>query len=128
MAYRTIKPVLADNNVAVAGDYVGTPFSFEGYDRAFLFINVTGTLSGTIAIETSNDYVPPGSYLNPSDSPANWCDITNTNGTPLLTALVGAPQQYFIDFTSTGMPWVRIHYTSTGGAGNITSVYTAKEF
>lgn len=124
MAYRTIKPVVLDNAVNIAIDYAGNPFSVEGYDRCSLLIKCTGTMVGTLVVQGSVDYYPnPPQYLNPSVTPADWVDL------PLsLVALAGVDQGYMIDFTQTGMPWLRVKYTAAGGAGTLTSVITAKEF
>lgn len=78
MAYRTIKPVIVDNAIAVAANFTGTPFSVEGYDRLNFEILITGTLTGVPTIEASNDYVPnqplpyPIYVLNPEIAAPNW--------------------------------------------------------
>lgn len=123
MAYRTIKPVIIDNAISLAIDVTGAPFSIEGFDRCSVEILVTGAPTGTVTVQASNDFVPSNIHLSPSESPANWVDI------PLgLNALAGAAQNYYIDFTQTGIPWIRVNYVSTAGAGNLTTVVTAKEF
>lgn len=129
MAYRTIKPVLVDDAVAVAANFTGNPFSIEGYDRCSYEIIITGTLTGSVTVEASNDFVPnqpqpfPIYSLNPQINPANWYML------PLgLTPPAGAGYTYLIDFTQTGIPWLRTNFVWVSGAGTITTVITAKEF
>jgi len=127
MAYRTIKPVVLDSAANISVNYVGKSFSVEGYDRFSLLIRCVGTMVGTLTVEGSVDYFPnPPQYLSPSVTPADWVIIPLT-----LNAVNGVDQGYMIDFTSSGMPWIRVNYVAdlvTPGAGTLTSIITAKEF
>lgn len=127
MAYRTIKPVVLDSLVNIAVDYTGNPFSVEGYDRFSLLIRCVGTMVGTLTVEGSVNYYPnPPQYLNPSVTPADWVTIPL-----LLNAVAGVDQGYMIDFTESGMPWLRVKYVAdliAPGVGTLTSVITAKEY
>jgi hypothetical protein len=130
MGYRTIKPVVIDSGGSLAANFTGNPFSIEGYIRSCLEILVTGTPVGQLNVQASNDYVPnqpspfPIYSLNNEILPPTWYDIPL--GLPALTG-TGA-YNYMIDFTETGIPWLRVTYTSTSGTGNVTTVITAKEF
>lgn len=117
-----IAPVVLVNNQAISANFTSNPFSIQRYSKACVEIIFTGTLTGTVNLQMSDDYVPPTTVLTPSINPATWYD------SPLsFNALSGAGDSYFIDFVYTGVPWIRVKFTYTAGAGNISVVVTAKE-
>lgn len=119
---RFLAPYVLVNNVAMAGAFQSSPFSIALFDRATVEMLFTGTLTGTVVIQVSNDNQASPAYLNPAENPPNWYPI------PLgLNPLSGGGDNYFIDFTETGMPWIRISVNITGGVGNLIAVVTGKE-
>lgn len=108
--------------VIVAAQSLGSSFSTvptntARFDRVCLYMNATGTPTGVLSVQASNDYNPttPGAV-------AHWADV------PLsLTALSGSPQDYFIDIQMTAIPWFRLHYVFTSGTGSLYAVISAKE-
>lgn len=108
------------NNQSMAGSFQSAPVSTERFDRIMLEIICTGTPTGTVSLQVSNDFLPVNQQQIVSS--ANWNDI------PLsLTALTGGPETYIIDMVETAGPWLRINYVQSGGTGTMNAVITAKE-
>lgn len=82
-------------------------------------ILATGTPTGVIKVQGSLDYSPTNN--SPAVGPT-WFDVDLS-----LNALTGAPNNYFIDFTETSIPWLRVVYTRASGTGSLDVVATAKE-
>lgn len=126
---KIIAPFVLVNNLPIIGSFQSNPFSVQYYDRAVLEMVFTGTLTGTVSVQASNDYVPPNQTLLVMVQPPNWVDIplVGLNPQAFLNPLIGVDQGYMIDFTETGQPWLRVSVTFTGGVGNLTAVITGKE-
>lgn len=122
---RTIKPVVLVSGASLSSSYTSAPFSIERYDRAVLEIIAAGSMVGVMTVEMSNDYISTAQLngtLNPKIFPANWVTI------PLgLSPVAGIDMGFMVDFTETGIPWLRVSYASTSGSGSLTVVMTAKE-
>lgn len=117
-----LEPIVLVNNQAISANFTSNPFSIARFSRATVEIIFTGTLTGTVQVQTSGDYVPPTKVISPSINPASWYD------SPLsFAALSGTGDSYFIDWSYSGVPWIRVNFTYAAGAGNISVVITGKE-
>lgn len=119
---RVIPPYVLVQNADASANITTNPFSLELFDRATLHIMFVGTMSGTVTVQGSSTFIPPNKTLSPNVTPAVWYDIPLT-----LVNVPGADQDYVIDFTETGLPWIRINYVAIAGAGTMTVVITGKE-
>jgi hypothetical protein len=72
----------------------------------------TGTIAGTVKIQFSNDAVPLPALVT------NWNDIPSATIT-----LTGTPGPFAIPQTNICYEWVRVVFTSSGGAGTVTANY-----
>lgn len=77
----------------------------------------TGTIAGAMKVQGSND---PGSNLG-VNTPTHWVDIPTVTVT--LAALIG-----IIPATNCAYNWIRIVFTSSGGAGNITALVKGNSY
>lgn len=116
--FRSIPPYKILDAVSMGASFTSAPFSVEKYLRIGIEILATGTPTGDVTVQVSNDYNP-----NISGSTANWFDM------PLaLTPLAGAVQDYIIDIQVVSFPWMRINYTRVSGTGTANATITAKEY
>lgn len=90
--------------------------SLQYLDRALLTILCTGSPTGTVSVQISNNY----NVNNPSA--ADWFDMPIS-----LNALTGSAQNYVVEISETAAPWIRISFSYTSGSGSMTAVVTAKE-
>lgn len=75
----------------------------------------TGTIAGTFAVQVSADY-------DPHFGTGTWTAITLS---PALAA-VGSAGDAYADITQISAPYIRVVFTYTSGAGNLTGWITAK--
>ena len=74
-----------------------------------------GTAAGTLVLQGSNDLPTPG-------GPTNWSDIPNTSQSVSSGALTLVPR------TEICYRYIRVSWTSSGGAGTLTATLQAQGF
>jgi hypothetical protein len=84
----------------------------------------TGTPVGTFQVQVSNTYSqnPDGS----TNAAGNWTTIPSTLFQGTYPVPSGSASGGFLDVVLTGASWVRLVYTATSGAGNLTVVPSGK--
>lgn len=101
-------------NAQSAGDSVNSSAVYSGYMvTASVQAVTTGTAVGTLKLQYSND---PGSPLERT-VPANWSDV------PSASVAVSSAGTYAIGKLDISYNWLRLAFTYTSGAGNITTAY-----
>jgi hypothetical protein len=75
----------------------------------------TGTIAGALKVQVSNDPATGGA------GPSNWIDLPSATVT--LSSLIG-----LIAKVDSAYNWVRVVFTTSGGAGNITAQIKANSF
>lgn len=81
----------------------------------------TGTPTGTIKLQGSCDTGTTIAGNTDGDGVSNWTDIASATLSPAGSASSG-----FIELKETGIKWVRLVYTKSGGSGSLTSRFNAK--
>lgn len=126
----TVADALQADAVAVSGTTPIGPFVTPciNYDELSYQIVTTGTVTATILIEGSNDYVPALGAPGQSGSAGHWSDITakfkgaDDNG-PVDPA--GSPTSQIV--AADKLPtWCRITVTPASGSGTVTIARGAK--
>ncbi len=98
-------------NAQSAGASVNSSAVYSGYMvTASVQAVTTGTAVGTLKLQYSND---PGSPLERT-VPANWSDVPSA---------VSSAGTYAIGKLDISYNWLRLAFTYTSGAGNITTAY-----
>lgn len=97
--FAPVSQFLTAQNMAVS--FNSAAIDIRQYPRASIQMEANGTAVGTIRIESS---------LNQT----TWIDMGLN-----LTAPAGADEDWLVDLTQTGVPYVRVSYTATGGAGTL---------
>lgn len=126
----TVADALQANAVAVSGTTPIGPFYTPciNYDELSYQLVTTGTVTATILIEGSNDYVPQLGAPGQVPSTGDWSDITAKFKGPSGSAPVdpaGSPTSQIV--AANLLPtWVRITVTPASGAGNVTIARGAK--
>lgn len=122
------KRILKKYQIASSGDlsapFTSEPTLVQTFDRFMLVVNVSGTPTGTLEIQTSIDFVPSvgGDPTNPPQNPGTWYTIPF-----VITQPAGAPEDYIFDFTEQGLVAIRVNYGFTGGTGSMDAYIAAKE-
>lgn len=91
------------------------PTSIEYIDRALLTIVCTGTPTGTIEVQCSNNY-------NEMSKVGTWFALDLS-----LTQPTGSPETYIIEMTQTAIRHLRVTYTASSGSGTMTATISGKE-
>jgi hypothetical protein len=94
-----------------------SPVGIKFTDNVSIQIQSTGTLAGTFAVQVSNDFDP-----NLPTATANWSDLALS----AVPTLAGSSDSILIDLTQVSAPFIRLSYTATSGAGNISATIAAK--
>lgn len=111
-------PIL--ENQSMAASFQSGPVSLEYFDRCNIAILTSGTPTGQITIQASEDYLPPQSA--PATLVPTWFDI------PLnLAPLTGTPNNYIIDIIETSIRYIRIDYVAAAGVGTMNAKLSAKD-
>jgi hypothetical protein len=107
-------------SVAVSGAQTHTtpPSNLDQYDNVSYQVVWTGTPTGTIAVDVSNDY-------NPQTQVGTWTDVT-ASLTPAPTNPAGSAGDHAIDANQIPFGWIRLRYVHASGSGQVTVTYKAK--
>lgn len=81
----------------------------------------TGTPTGTLKIQVSNDNVPYGTSSNPSANVVNWTDYTGSS-----QSLSGSAGNFVWNMLDSGYRWIRLVYTRSSGTGTINAAIVGK--
>jgi hypothetical protein len=81
----------------------------------------TGTPTGVLQIQISNDLVPIVNGPDPSLNVLNWSNYTGATLSP-----AGGPSKDSISIPSFPYSWARALYTRTIGVGTLNSTFTGK--
>lgn len=83
---------------------------------------ITGTATGTLKLQGSNDPVPDASFLVPTFTVSNWTDILDS------TQSVTGAGTLLYNVEGVFYNWVRAVYTASSGTGTITIIFNSKGF
>lgn len=108
MFFRNFSDINSNGSVSINGNPIDAAQTLKISAQAV----VTGTVTGTLVIQASND-VPPGGAQNMGFIPTNWTSITGA-----IVAIAGA-NTYLIPQIDTCYMWLRVSYTSTSGTGTL---------
>lgn len=122
-----LRPKLVMDEADVSVDVNSDPTNVEYQDNVSYQISWTGTPSGVIDVQFSNDYNP--NRQNPAlprNDTGSWSSIglLDSAGNPIDPSVVVSP--YTIDLNQIASAWVRVQYVATAGAGDMSVVVTAK--
>lgn len=106
-------PYTQFNAVAVSGTntYHSAPTDINQLANIGLDIRFIGTMTGTLAIEASNDKTT----------------FTALTFNPSLTQPSGSNLNFLIDLNQIPWRYIRTSYTNSSGSGTLTSLLTAKD-
>lgn len=108
---------------SVATSQTSPPINIFLLDNIGVQVDVlTGTPSGTIAVQVSYNYNP--SYpLNAG----TWVTVGLNSSTPMSQVITsGSPTPIVFDMPTLSAPWMQIVYTASSGSGTISAVVTGK--
>jgi hypothetical protein len=96
------------------------------------FVGIQLTTGGTLAggastawiVEGSNDYAPNGDMGQPPNA-GTWVNVT-AYFTPALVAVLSGGSKQYIQGQFAGRA-LRVTFTATGGTGNATAIFNAKD-
>lgn len=108
--------ILNQPTVSATGAYNSTPMDLREITRYSLQTESSGSASGTYTIQGSLDYQLPGVGT------PTWSTIAGIS----LTSVAGITANQILDVSETGIPWVRVVYTHTGGSGAVEVLGHAK--
>lgn len=102
----------------MAGNLTSPVTNIQFLDLIGLELDVTGTPSGTIAVQVSASYSQDnnGNVLNAGQ----WTTLTSQ------TITSGSPTTTYIDIIPTSAPWIRLTYTASSGSGTLNAFVTGK--
>lgn len=125
---------LLDDNILIPVQAISgtTPIvsdvcSLDNLDGVGLQLVTTGTVAGTWKIEASNNYVSnkiPNLNQNAQASGIQWSDVTALFGT--ITQPAGSATSKFYQCHPLVCRFLRVTFTPTSGAGNVSAFYCAK--
>lgn len=82
----------------------------------------TGTPTGTIKVQVSNDVGPTPEY-NPNGTITTWTDVTGSS-----QSIAGAAGNFWWNLNDIGARWARLVYTRTSGTGTLDARQNIKGF
>ena len=130
MKANVVGDLLDDNLLIPLQAIVGTTpivsdvMSLDNLDGAGLVLNSTGTVAGTWKVEGSNNYTSakiPNLNQGAQVNSIRWADITAMFGT--ISGSVGTK---FYQAYPLVCRFIRVTFTPTSGAGNVSADYCAK--
>lgn len=92
----------------------------NGYQDISVQAVYTGTATGTIKVQVSNDNVQMSQIGDPATNVVNWIDYTGSSNS--LTA----PGNRSWDFPLCGYRWIRTQYLKTNGTGSLSIIVNQK--
>lgn len=109
-------------NTSLATSFNGTPTNIENKDNVGVQLSWAGANpTGAVNIQVSLDYNPRFSNIG------TWTLIEDF-GAPIVITLNGVPGTGYFDLNQLNAQWLRVTYTTVGGAvGTLTSTIAAKE-
>ena len=116
------KPLI--NAVSMASNITGPATNINGLPGISYDIAWSGTPTGTFTVQVSNTYTQDyeGNVINAG----NWNSLPTASFTGTYPVPSGSAGNGFLDVVGTEAAWVRLLYTASGGAGNLTVVPAAK--
>lgn len=103
---------------ALNANITTTPFQLKNVYMYSVAFNVTGTPTGVVKLQASNDPETNDSMPsnNPQPSPSNWADITNSSFT------LSAAGETMWNVSSIAYNWVRVVYTDNSSGASTATV------
>lgn len=119
---RPIFPIV--NAVSMATNIISPPTNINMLPGLSYDLQWTGAPVGTFAVQVSNSYSqnPDGSV----QTPGQWSTLPTSSFQGTYPVPAGSPGNGFLDIVGTEAAWIRLVYTATSGAGNLTVVPAAK--
>lgn len=105
------------NAVNAAVDQTSQAFDVRYQDNITLQFSLTGTPTGTLYIQGSDDYFADSQGV--VVVPGNWINITS--------AVIAGADEVFFDGNQLGALYIRAFFDSTGGAGAVTGTVAGKQ-
>lgn len=96
------------------------PVNLDGTHKCSFQLQYSGTPTGTISFEVSNDADPAASVTG------NWDALDSTLFSPALTQPAGAAGTMPVNLTDIQFEWIRVKYTRTGSSGTLTGTSKTK--
>lgn len=110
----TIEPYALLNAASLNTDQTSPATNLKRLDSGCLTIETTGTPTGQIYVEISND---AGLVSQP-----NWYSLPGVTIQPLT----GGADTHIVNLNTIDFPWIRVRYARTSGTGTITATISAK--
>lgn len=125
MPKNILGPVTVMAAVDLSMNQVSTPMKILGCDTASIQLDITGTPSGTLVVQVSDNRTQnvDGSIRNAG----TFATLTSGGNPVSATVTSGSPTPIFFDIALTGAKWIQLAWTNTGGTGTGTAVLVAKQ-
>lgn len=113
-------PAQIITNAAMTGNVSSIGLDINQLYLGSIQATYTGSPTGTIKVQVSDDIVAVAPGADPSANVVHWDDYTGSS-----TAVAGAGSiTYNLSFT--GYRWVRLVYTFTSGTGTLNATFSGK--
>jgi hypothetical protein len=107
-----------DVPVSGAQTHTTPPSNIDAYDNASYQYVWTGTPTGTVAVDVSNDF-------NAQLGTGTWTDVT-AQLSPAPTNPAGSAGNGAVDLNQLPFAYVRLRYVHASGSGQFTAIFKAK--
>ena len=104
--------------------FEGTPIDVEareGFSVIAAWTQTSGTLSGTIKLQASNNYTTQAQPMASNPDNATWTDVTGS------LVNVSGSGSYGWNVSDVYYAWVRVVYTATTGVGTANAYVCVKD-
>lgn len=102
----------------VTASFNSTPTSLKKLDNVSYQYNVTGSLVGTVSVQTSNDYVQNSDGT--TNFAGNWVTI------PSFSGVISSAGQGVLELVTMPSLWIRTAFTYNSGSGSMNIIVDAK--
>lgn len=108
--------------LSLAGNAHSIGVDVRSYSNLSIQAIWTGTPTGTIQVQVSDDIVPASQSGDPAANVVNWSNYTGQS-----SALAGAAGSTLFQLFNAGYSWVRLNYTFTSGTGSLNAILVEKD-
>lgn len=107
---------------SMATSFNSAPIDIRWQDNCSIQVNISGTPTGTLAVQGSLDYNPITNVAG------NWIPILLPApvSATAITITAGSPSPILLDLNQLSFPYFRLSYTAGGGTGTMDAYASTK--